>query len=130
MTIQTEQVLLCYEEKTSLGSINIISWSKSQRSKRCVLFWTASWVAALIAVFIPLAHFFLVPAFFILGPVLGLRQLQITKQITGGTASCPACASDLKIEKCSYKWPLEELCTNCRRNITIEPASKNQHIDC
>jgi len=46
------------------GAVIIKSWSARERKLRAVKFLAGSWLIAIVTVFIPIAHFFLVPLFF------------------------------------------------------------------
>ena len=49
------------------------------------------WGAALLAVFIPIAHFVLVPTLLVLGAVLGALRLRQDRVIVSVVGPCPRC---------------------------------------
>jgi len=82
-----------------------------------------SWGLGLVAIFIPLLHFVLVPLLIIAGPfafywVAGQEQI-----ILGGKGECPECQREFEIARSPVKWPLSDLCNHCRSQLNIEPAA-------
>jgi hypothetical protein len=80
------------------------------------------WAGALVTLFIPIAHFVLVPACLLAGPAVAWHRYQQASVVLGGTGTCPACQSDLEIVRSADRWPLEELCTQCQQQVTIARA--------
>lgn len=74
----------------------------------------------MLAVLIPILHFFLVPALLIAGPALAYYAYYQERRLAGGEAICPDCSATLKIEKGSAKWPCDEMCTSCRTMLKID----------
>ncbi|MFO1519590.1 MAG: hypothetical protein U1F57_08035 [bacterium] len=118
-----KEVRLSYSESTpTAGWVEIQQWTDRQRFMNCAKLWGIFWLGAVVAVFLPVLHFFLVPLLFVIGPIAGIVKLQQKERIFKGEGICPACQAPLKIEPGSARFPLEELCGACRRNIAIEFA--------
>lgn len=115
------EVSLSYSDQTkTTGYILVKDFSTKERMRSCLILWLGSWIAAGLAVFLPLLHFILVPAFIIAGPVLGLTKYYQKSKVLEGSGTCPACQKNLKIVSGSLNWPLEELCSACGRKSKIE----------
>jgi len=120
---QKQTVVIKYSDsQPTKGEVDVQSQNKNQRLKACIKVWVLCWVLAIFSILVPIGHFILVPTFLILGPTLGLIKYGQKGNILGGKGVCPACKAELKIEKGNLKWPLEELCTSCRRTVRIEPS--------
>ncbi|EKD42398.1 MAG: hypothetical protein ACD_73C00177G0001 [uncultured bacterium] len=89
---------------------------------RAIKFLGICWGLAIFSVFIPLAHFILVPGFF-LGGIAGCAfYYQQQNQNLGGTGTCPDCKQFFKIEKSALTWPLEDVCAHCHVHVKIEKS--------
>lgn len=93
----------------------------AQRYKRAALVWGILWLLAATSVFIPVAHFLLVPVFAIAGPILGYqryRQEAITEAIEG---KCPACLHAFQLPlDAQTALPHRDVCPYCDKHIQIQ----------
>ncbi len=115
-------VKIKYDGKDSFtkGVIEIQHWNKKECTTRALKFLGKCWLGALIAVPFPIVHLIVVPGLFLAGPIGAYILLQQEKIITGGTGICANCNQELKIERSKFAFPITELCTKCRKNLTIE----------
>lgn len=106
---------------SSEGVLYLSSFSRNDRLKRAFSSMLLCWLAAGLSVFIPIAHFFLVPVLLISGPVLfyiKVNQQQAKEKIEG---VCPSTQSPLLIElEANAKMPMWTYCTVCNKSIKIE----------
>jgi hypothetical protein len=65
--------------------------------KRALLRLAACWAAAGVTLFIPLAHFVLVPGFLIAGPVMAVGAYRTEWARNHATGHCPACQADITL---------------------------------
>lgn len=110
------------------GEVCVKSFSKKERGVRALKTLGVCWGLAVASVIIPIAHFILVPGFFIAGIFLSSHAYFTEKIILEGKGSCPKCRTPLQIKQSNYKWPLTEICQNCRADLLIaqvEQISKN-----
>jgi hypothetical protein len=79
-----------------------------------------SWAAALVSVFIPVAHFLLVPGFFLAGLYLLFHNLRVQTSVTAATGVCPDCGREQEFE-ISGNWnpPHRLTCSGCQRSLLI-----------
>lgn len=102
------------------GVMHYTAYSAGDRTQRAVIALVACWLVAGVTLFIPIAHFFLVPAFLIAGPVMFFaRQKQAdAKEKTEGT--CPRCKTQITIDmETNDKLPKWTYCPNCDGSIEI-----------
>jgi hypothetical protein len=104
------------------GKVRVESWDKSERTKRAIKTWAGGWGLAVASVFLPGAHFILVPTFLIATPFVAYFVSKQNSVILGGESVCPYCDKPFKIEKGPQKWPLEDVCTFCQNHVIIERA--------
>ena len=76
------------------ATARIVRYSDARRMVRGVTGGLACWGLALVSVFVPLAHFFLVPCFLIAGPVILLLRLGEGTSLRGARGKCPACGHE------------------------------------
>jgi hypothetical protein len=107
--------------KTS-GNANIQHWEQKERMRRAMRALGITWGAMIVSVFIPLAHFILVPALLIAGPIVANWVYKQQDMIMGGEAICPQCGKPFHIIRTTLKWPLNDTCSECHENVTISPA--------
>jgi hypothetical protein len=117
--IEKKVVVKTRDGKSSPGKVYIQSWTKSERLKRSFKFWGFIWLLALISVFLPGAHFFLVPTFLIAGPIVARYIFKQESMVTGGETICPQCSKPLPIAKGPDIWPLDDLCSLCQTHVTL-----------
>lgn|GEM_PF-4583377 len=80
---------------------------------------------AVAGLFLPIAHFFLVPGFLIAGIFAFLFFKKQSGQIVGGEGTCTRCQTTTNIPAQPCKWPITFVCDKCRTLWTIkEPDEK------
>jgi len=80
------------------------------------------WLVALLCVLIPIAHFVLVPGFFIAGPVMAWLRYRHTSLVLGGIGMCPTCDVEVRVKPASEEWPLQVACDECREFLEVRRA--------
>lgn len=109
--------------KTKPGKIYIRTWNEKQRLERSLKILGVGWGMAVISIFIPLAHFILVPGFLIGAPIAAFRAHRQKSGVLGGESICPNCGEVLPLVYGANIWPLQDLCSHCQTSVTIEKAS-------
>ena len=77
------------------------------------------WGLMIASVFIPVFHFVLVPAFFILGLVFFSQQYKQTHMVKQLTFNCPNCGKENKIEKMYFKDSIRFRCQECSTQLIL-----------
>lgn len=81
------------------------------------------WLLAGITLFIPLAHFVLVPGFLIAGPVIAYLTFKTTQVRDHTTGACPACDTGIKINMDGKdELPKWTYCPSCNMPLQITRA--------
>ncbi len=98
-------------------SVTVIEQGLGQRVGRGALALVLCWALASASVFIVLAHFILVPSFFIAGPVLAyfrLRAVRVVKDIHG---ACPRCGVEQDFKPALWGRMID--CPRCKNQLTL-----------
>ena len=107
--------------KPADGVLHYTVYDKSDRTKRALAALGLCWAAAGVTVFIPIAHFILVPGFFIAGPILaGVRYKQAeAKEKVEGT--CPKCEGQISVSlEANDTLPKWTYCPSCDASIQLK----------
>ncbi|HET7224531.1 MAG TPA: hypothetical protein VFK69_02365 [Candidatus Eisenbacteria bacterium] len=99
-----------------------------ERLVRGALGLAGCWGLAVVAVFLPMLHFVLVPGLLIAGVALGWHRLHEHATVAGASGRCPACGAevDTTLDE-SLGDAIALRCERCRREIHLrvndEPAA-------
>ncbi len=105
--------------ETTRGNVRVEIFSPHQRMRRALNGLGLSWGAALVCVFLPFAHFFLVPLALFAGPFVAIFLYRIPSVILPTTVPCPKCQAPVFIERAPERWPIPELCTKCTSEVHV-----------
>ena len=114
------QVKIKYDELETRGEVRVKHFSRQERLRRALKFLGILWGLAAVSVLFPLAHYVLVPGFFIAGIVVPLNIYSTHSVILGGQGLCPKCSAPLVIARSGHIWPLTDVCTQCQVNVVVE----------
>jgi len=89
-TTQTYQ-LTGYSQTPTTATVTIRSFDKPERMRRALKGLGTFWAAALGSVFIPVAHFLLVPSFLLYGIYTFFERLNADKIVVIAEGMCPDC---------------------------------------
>jgi len=111
------------------GTLFFTSFNKSDRTKRAVTIWIVCWVLAVLSIPIILAHYILIPAFLIAGPILARARIKQTTEMEKVEGQCPHHNGPftLKMEKTDLlpKWAY---CPECDKGIQIIEKTENTAV--
>jgi len=79
------------------GSLQTTLYDARDRLRRAGLRLAACWAAAGVTLFIPLAHFVLVPSFLIAGPVLAVGAYRMERVRNHAGGRCPVCKAEITL---------------------------------
>ena len=101
------------------GSVTQVIWTKPEETRNA-LRTLGMWLGfCFCSIFIPIAHYILVPSLFITAFVLALDKLSEKKRSEGGTGKCPKCHQDFVIEKSKWNVRLTDTCGACHEDLEI-----------
>lgn len=104
---------------------SLVRRARRERITRAALGWAACWGLAILAVFIPLLHFILVPLLLLAGPLVGRSRWLEKATVLGARGVCPGCGQPQSLE---LRQPARESiplrCPGCGRplSLRIDPA--------
>ena len=103
--------------------------NRRNRTLRAARTLATCWGLAVVAVFLPLLHFVLVPGLLLLGPVLAWSRLHEERTLVSVDGACPACALPLH-EKLTQPWQERTLvrCDGCARQLTLALAGASHDL--
>jgi hypothetical protein len=119
--VLTKPVRVTCSDKHSDGTIEVKYFSRELRMEKAIKTGLICFAAAALCIFIPVAHFILVPSGLILAPLLALRQFRVTNAIVGASCRCAACGGELTKLSSQERYPLYETCLACKRENLIQP---------
>lgn len=99
--------------------------NRRDRMAAVVKTWAICWLAAVVAVFLPVLHFILVPALLIGGPFYALAQGSEHTTLMRASGKCPACAAAVQLTQKRRAAPVVAFrCDACGRplQLAIDPA--------
>jgi hypothetical protein len=118
--LSSEAAELVHHDQAVAATVRVRGHDRRDRVRRAVLGFAACWGAAILAVFLPVLHFVLVPALVIAGPLVALSQLRQHVTIVDVEGPCPACGAAIR-EKLNSdaRLPIELRCEQCRRALKV-----------
>jgi hypothetical protein len=113
-------ILTGYSGRSTPGTVTVVAFDRRARIRRALGALGTFWGCALGAVFIPVAHFLLVPGFFGFGIVQCVRRLGTHELGVGARGTCPDCGFEQRLELPS-RWavPQQVTCRRCQRGLTL-----------
>jgi hypothetical protein len=117
--IEKTVFLKSFVGKSSAGKVSIRYWSPKERLYRALKLLGFAWALAVVSVILPIVHVFLVPGFFVAGPLGAFFLYKQESIVEGGKSICPDCGNDFDIVRSPNKWPLEDVCSKCHAHVTV-----------
>lgn len=97
-TAETRPILIENDAgATRAGTLRVRVFSNRERALRALKMLGIMWGVALATVFIPIAHFVLVPGFFIAGPVAAVLRYRVVESMEAAAGECPTCGRAMTV---------------------------------
>jgi hypothetical protein len=112
-------VLTGYHGPPTPAALLVASFDGRQRVRRAITGLGACWGAMVVSVFIPVAHFVLVPSWFVAGIWVFFRRLRTAQRVRGVHGRCPDCGTEQDFELGSTRFPQSVTCGSCHRGLTL-----------
>ncbi|HED13313.1 MAG TPA: hypothetical protein ENI62_06615 [Gammaproteobacteria bacterium] len=108
----------------TVATMSVDIFSQKEQKIRAVKALLLLWLIALVSALIPMAHFILVPGFFIAGVVIASRRWRTAEEGLEATGVCPSCDHQivLDLEKNS-DLPQWSHCPDCTIGLELGVAS-------
>ncbi len=112
-------VLTGYGDSTTAGEATVVHFDGGERMARAGKGLAMAWGAALASVFIPVAHFLLVPGLFLAGLVVFVKRMRRKVVVDTVRGACPDCNHDQSFDTANdWCLPMDLTCANCSRLLT------------
>jgi hypothetical protein len=108
------------ESAASVGELHTRRFNSGERMGRAGKVLGISWALALVTLFIPIAHFVLVPTFLIAGPVMAAMKYKVETVMEKVHGICPECNQvvDIVLEP-NDKLPKHTYCPACNKPVHL-----------
>ena len=107
-----------YGDGVAEGTAEVIVYDRVARWVRAFQGLGLAWAVAAITVFIPLAHFLLVPGFGLFGIVVFVKRIRAPAVATVVKGTCPDCSLEQSFDLGGpWRLPRTLNCTGCRRAL-------------
>lgn len=83
---------------TTAGILHLKRFGTADRVRRALAILGLTWLLAALTVLIPIAHFVLVPALLLAGPVLAWMRYRVTERNERVIGACPSCGKEFTLE--------------------------------
>jgi hypothetical protein len=110
-----------YHDRMAPATVSIRQHSRPERLRRAARAWAGCWGAAIVAVFLPVLHFVLVPALLAGGPLYAMVMMRERVTVLGADGDCPACgAAQHPKLKAGASASMDFRCEGCRRALLLK----------
>ncbi len=107
-------------EQVSIGLLYSSHFSSGERMGRALKVLGVCLLLAGITLFIPIAHFFLVPLFLIAGPVMAVMKHKVDSVLEKAEGKCPECGDSISIMlDPADKMPKRTYCPSCNKPLQL-----------
>jgi hypothetical protein len=117
---QQEFLLNGFAPTPGHGRATVITYDRPARWQRALKALGKWWGIALLSVFIPVAHFVLVPSFFLFGLLQFSQRLGAVEVPADAHGKCPDCGAEQPLELAT-QWRVPQLvtCRQCHRGLRL-----------
>jgi len=105
----------------------VIIFTQQEQKMRALKSMMTFWAIAALCILIPIAHFILVPGFFIGGIMAASRRWKVKEEGIEATGSCPACHNEIciKLDK-NAELPQWRDCPECKDPLELQAVPANR----
>jgi len=109
--------------KQTSAHMRVRIYTPQEQKMRALKSLLTLWAIAAVSVLIPIAHFILVPGFFIGGIIVALRTRKLAEEGIAASGTCPACRKEIEIrlEK-QAELPQWHPCPACADSLELRDA--------
>jgi predicted RNA-binding Zn-ribbon protein involved in translation (DUF1610 family) len=110
-----------YYDQVRSAMVSVIEHARVDRMRRAARAWAGCWGAAVVAVFLPVLHFVLVPSLLVGGPLYAMVMMRERVTVLGADGACPACGAEQHPRmKTGASDRMEFRCESCRRALALK----------
>lgn len=104
--------------------MTVLEFSDQARVRRAATMVAKCLGITVLCVFIPGAHFILVPlGLLVVTPLMTFYTFRVKTKIVSATIECPKCHVPLNVLTSQEQYPMYENCSSCHRQIAITQVS-------
>ncbi len=109
-----------YRSSPTRGTVTVQAFDRRQRIRRSCTALGRWWGVALACVFIPVAHFVLVPSFLAYGLWQFAQRIRTAELARNARGICPDCGTEQQFELAA-RWPAPQTvtCSRCQRGLRL-----------
>jgi hypothetical protein len=125
-SVEIPATLTAFGAPPAPATATILSQAPGERLARTAAALGACWGLALVSVFIPVAHFVLVPTFFVAGIAVAVARAREATRLLAVRGACPRCAREQEFPAGGRLTPGRTLdCPACHNTLTLtaDPAA-------
>ncbi len=106
---------------TSQAEMTFVTYSNAERKARAIKALLGFWALAVLSIPIIIAHFVLIPGFFIGGIVMSSKRWKTEKEAESVSGTCPACSNaiTIKLDK-KGDLPQWQYCPSCNDSLELD----------
>ncbi len=114
--------------KRTSAHMRVRVYTPQEQKMRALKSLLTFWAIAAVCVLIPIAHFILVPGFFIGGIIVALRTRKQSEEGLAANGACPGCRKDieLRLEK-QAELPQWHTCPECGESLELQAVESDVH---
>lgn len=113
-------VVTGYSGGRTTATVTVESFNRPQRVRRALKGIATWWAAALGGVFIPVAHFVIVPSLALFGVYTFFERLGAAEVATAAHGVCPDCGKEQVLDvRGPWRVPRDIACRYCQRGLTL-----------
>ncbi len=118
-----EMTLRGYGSNTCDAVVRVVSFGPSVRLRRALTGLGVAWVLAIVCLFIPIAHFFLVPGVLAFGAYLFVSRWRVRSSVKQAHGICPDCDARQEFQIGNWSPPHRVTCNACQRSLVLESST-------
>ena len=119
-----ELPLKAFGAKPTAARVELDVLTPADRLKRAATILGISWIAAIIALPIPLVHLVFVPGVLVAGIILSIVRLRQGEIFRSASGPCPYCGTEQKFTVMGrFRLPKKLHCQACRRQLALEGST-------
>ncbi len=128
-TREEQFVLKAFSGEQTDGIAVVRSFDRGARLRRAFRGLALFWLAAIVSILIPVAHFVLVPGFAIAGLVVLMMRLRAHEEVERVHGTCPDCGTEQDFDA-GGAWitPKRLVCANCGRGSIVHDPAESQQL--
>ncbi len=117
-------VISGYHGAPTPATLIVVTFDPTRRMRRAAQGLLGFWGAMVVSVFIPIAHFVLVPSFFVIGIWQFVKRLHAHRLVKGARGVCPDCGKAQDFDTgARVALPMSVQCRSCHRGLTLAEAA-------